>query len=218
MRRTTPCPSLFALALAVAVALAGALALPASAGAQTAGFEIIPFGGYRTNGQVTSSDRFGDIFSTDLQIGESSVYGVAFDIPLAGGLKLELTVNRQQSALEIDPGLTLPGFELGDLSVTYAHVGVIWQWRLGQVQPYIGVSGGLARLDPQFAGLDAEDRLSASLGGGVKIFFSDRFGLRFEARGYAIELNESFDSCRQCGRYDNTLTQAEGTVGLIFAW
>jgi Outer membrane protein beta-barrel domain len=217
MHRATT-SSLSTFALAFAAALAGSLALPSATAAQTAGFEIIPYGGYRTNGVVTSSDRHGDTFSTDLQLAESSVYGVAVDIPLSGGLKLELTVNRQDSALEIDPGLTEPNLRLGDLSVTYAHVGLIWQWRLGQVQPYVGISGGLARLDPQAPGLDAEDRLSASLGGGVKIFFSDRFGARFEARGYAIDLNEKYDNCRQCGRYDNTLTQAEGTVGLIFAW
>jgi len=209
MRRATLC---------IAIVLAVAATAPSSAAAQTAGFEIIPFGSYRTAGEVSSNGRVFDRSSVDLQIKESELYGVAFDIPLAGGLKLELMVNRQESALEIDPGLVIPGFELGDLSVTYAHVGVVWQARLGQVQPYAVASGGLARLDPQFAGLDAEDRLSASLGGGVKVFFTPRFGLRFEARGYAIDLSESFRDCRDCGRYDETLYQGEGTVGLIFAW
>ena len=136
------------------------------------GFEIIPFGGYRTNGDVSSNGRGFDRSSIDLQIKESELYGVAFDIPLAVSLKLEVMVNRQESALEVDPGLVIPGFDLGDLSVTYAHVGLVWQRHQGQVQPYAVVSGGLARLDPQFAGLDAEDRASASLGGGVKVFFT----------------------------------------------
>lgn len=197
--------------------LAACCAIPGTAAAQTQGFELIPYGGYRSNGEVSGR---GDLFDDrlDLQIDESALYGVALDIPLGAGFKLELLLNRQDSALRLDPGIIFAGDELGDLSVTYAHVGGLYQWQLGQVQPYAAVSFGLARLDPEFAGLDAEDRFSGSFGGGVKTFFSPNFGLRFEARIYAIDLNESFHDCRGCRTYDQFLYQGEGTVGLIFAW
>lgn len=213
MRRTVP-PAVLVLAL---------LALP-TAPAAAEGFELIPFGGYRSKGDVSVSDPAG--LGADLEVGEGELYGVALDIPLAGGLKLELAVSRQQSALSVDPGLFVEGVELGDLDITYAQVGLLYQWQLGQVEPYVGASAGLARLDPQIAGLDAEDRPSGSIGGGVKVFFNDRFGLRFEGRGYGVVLDETFDDDEVCRRrrrdrdcgFDDTLVQAEATVGLIFAF
>jgi opacity protein-like surface antigen len=203
---------------ALALAFALALALPGPAVAQTAGFELIPFAGYRTDGTIEGSYHDHHSSSPHLKVAESDLYGVAFDVPLTGGLKLELMVNRQDSALKLDPGFLDPEIRLGDLSITYAHVGVLWQWRLGQVQPYVVASAGLARLDPQGSGLSAEDHGSASLGGGVKVFLTPNFGLRFEGRGYAIDLNDSFRDCNDCGRYDDYLYQAEGTAGVVFSW
>jgi hypothetical protein len=209
MRRAIPC---------AVFALAAACAFPGAAAAQKAGFEIIPYGGYRSNGEVSGR---GDLFDDrlDLEVDESALYGVAFDVPLVAGLKLELTVNRQESALNLDSGLIFDAVELGDITVTYAHAGLLWQWRLGQVEPYAGASAGLAILDPRFAGLDSEERFSVAFAGGVKTFFSPHLGLRFEARIYAIDLSESFDDCRDyCGGYDEALVQGEATVGLVLTW
>jgi hypothetical protein len=130
--------------------------------------------------------------------------------------------NRQDSALTFDPGLFAGEVGLGDVEITYVHVGVLWQWELGQVKPYVVGSGGLTRLDPTAPGVGSEDKPSLSLGGGVKTFFTPNFGLRFEARGYATALDGSFDDdggrCRRDCSYNDTLYQAEATAGLIFAW
>jgi hypothetical protein len=204
----------------VAGALLALLALPA--GAAAAGFELIPFAGYRTKGDLDVEDPAG--LGSDVEVEEGELYGLAFDVPLTQALKLELMVSRQQSALVVDPGLFAEGEELGDLDVTYAQVGLVYQWQLGQLQPYVTVSGGLARLDPRFGGLEAEDRPAGSIGCGLKVFLNPNFGLRFEGRGFGVSLDDSFDDDDRCRRrgdrcgYDDTLVQAEATVGLIFAW
>src|SRR5262245_19262417 len=87
--------------------LALLLALPAAAAAQS-GFEITPMAGYRLSGNVTAYDDRGFSEDTDLQVDESSVYGVTFDIPLGYRWQLELFANEQQSSFSRDRGIFDP--------------------------------------------------------------------------------------------------------------
>jgi opacity protein-like surface antigen len=195
-----------------------ALLLPAAAFAQPGRFELTPVAGYRLNGDFDA--RSSDAFDRDLnvEVEESPVFGVIFDIPLAPYWQLELLANRQESSFIVDPGLLEPETELGDVTLTYLHAGIVLQWGLGQVNPFLTASAGLARIDPKFRNLDADNRFSASFGGGVKIFFADNVGLRLEARGYWTDLDTGFDD--RFDRYDSGdgLYQGEGSVGLIIAF
>ena len=64
-----------------------------------------------------------------------------------------------------------------------------------------------------------------SRGGGVKVFFNEHVGLRFEGRGFFTVIDDydsgCYDDC--CGCYDyyedgETLSQGQASAGLIFAW
>ncbi|MEM6797651.1 MAG: hypothetical protein AAF725_27030, partial [Acidobacteriota bacterium] len=66
---------------------------------------------------------------------------------------------------------------------------------------------------------------SVSLGGGVKIFFTDHFGIRLDGRIYStfVEEGDEFDcrfDGRRCFRYkdDVTFLQFDAKFGLIFAF
>jgi hypothetical protein len=199
------------------------LAAPAAAVAETSGFELVPHAGWRTRGEIELDEQF----DPGLEVDEGEMYGLAFDIPITRSFKIELLVNRQESALIVDEGLFGVEDEIGDLDISYAHVGVLYQWQLGHVQPFVVASAGITRLDPQFDGLSAEDRPSISIGGGVKVFFTDTFGMRFEGRGYGTALDETFEDDDFCDDFDfdddecdteDTLAQLEATVGLVFTW
>lgn len=179
-------------------------------------FELTPFVGYRLNTDFEAVS--GDFFDADVEIEEGATYGVILDIPLGeSGWKLELLANRQESTLIVDEGLLAPTLELGDIDLGIYHAGLLYQWQAGgQVEPFIVFSGGITRLDPDFIGVSAENRMSGSFGGGIKVFFTDNVGLRLEGRGYwtdidDAELSERWDA-------DDALFQGEASAGLIFAF
>lgn len=195
------------------------LLLPALAYAQPSEFEITPFAGYRLGGEFDASNE--DFFDTNLdaEIEESSIYGVIFGIPLSRDWKLELLASRQESAFIIDEGLLSPTTELGDVTLSFYHAGFAYEWGLGQARPFLFGSAGLARIEPDFPELNAENRISGSLGGGVKVFFSENIGLRFEGRGYWTDLGTDWED--RYDRYDDDsggLFQAEASAGLILAF
>ncbi|HYO13676.1 MAG TPA: outer membrane beta-barrel protein [Thermoanaerobaculia bacterium] len=196
------------------------LLIPALAAAQPANFEITPLAGYRLGGEFDASNE--DFFEDDdleAEIEENGIYGVIFAIPLTPGWKLELLANRQESTFIIDEGLLSPTIELGDVTVSMYHAGFAFDWGLGQVRPFIVGTLGLARIEPDFPELNAENRFSASLGGGAKIFFSPNVGLRLEGRGYWTDLGTDWED--RYDRYDSDaggLFQAEASAGLIFAF
>ena len=203
---------------ALTLALAGAVGSAAQAQNK---FQITPTAGYRTSGQLTATDRdFLD--DADVEVDKSAVFGVIVDIPIGqSGFGIELLANRQKSAFSIDPGLFEPTEELGDVELTYVHGGFYYEWAGGQVVPFVSATAGVTRIDPQFDDLEAEDRASASLGGGVKIFFNRNIGLRLEGRGYWTDLDTRFrddDNRRRDREVNEALYQGEAVAGLIFAF
>jgi Outer membrane protein beta-barrel domain len=194
------------------------LLLPAAVFAQPGRFELTPFAGYRLAGDfdADSTDAFDPRLNVEVE--ESAVYGVTFDIPLSPNWQIELMANRQQSAFRVDQGFLEPSAELGDVDLTTVHGGILLQWGDGQVNPYLVVSAGITRIEPKFRNLDSDDRFSSSFGGGAKIFFSDNVGLRLEARGFWTDLDTGFDN--RYDRYDSGagLFQGQGSVGLIIAF
>jgi opacity protein-like surface antigen len=209
-----------------ALVLLGALLLmPAAATAQGgAHLEITPMAGLRTGGELESS--VSDLFDTDVEIDDSETYGVAIDIPLSRGFQVELLANRQESVFRANGGLFEGDDRLADVSVENYQAGILWQWGGGQVNPFVVATLGVAKIDPDVAGAKSENRFASSFGGGVKVFFSQNVGLRFEGRGYWADLGgDSFDDrCDRHGdycydyNYDQDLYQLEGSVGLIISF
>jgi hypothetical protein len=199
--------------------------LPVAAYAQPSGylpagrFEITPFASYRLEGDFDASNDFGD--DIDVEVEEGAAFGLLFDIPLSPNWQIELLANRQETSFINDEGLFNPAAELGDVTLTYLHAGILFQWGLGQINPFITGSLGLAHIEPEFDDLDADDRFSTSFGGGVKIFFADNVGLRLEGRWYWTDLGSDFDDDDFHHHHDDDgegLFQVEGSAGLIVSF
>lgn len=195
------------------------LAVPVAAFAQPGPFEITPFVGYRFAGEIENAGDIGfPDFDQDVEVDESAVFGILFDIPLTPNWRLELLANRQDTSFSVDEGLFSPAQDLGDVSIDFFQAGFLYQWGLGQVNPFIVGTLGLARVSPDFPELDAENYFAGTIGGGVKVFFSENVGLRFEGRGYWTNLDTDFDD--RYDRYDSEgdLVQGEASAGLIIAF
>lgn len=170
------------------------------------GAEISLLAGYRVGGPSVELPLYGciSIFapcpqpSVDARDGEA--FGLIVDFPIRGEeLMFELLLNHQSgdfeeesfAFIEIFPTLPPPRFDL-----TYLHAGLLRQWPKARVTPFAAVGVGIAQFEsdiPFFFSFDTidEDRLSASLAGGIKIRLNDWFGLRVEGRGYWADLPES---------------------------
>lgn len=201
---------LFLLLLAPAAAFA-----PTAALAQGHRVEITPTIAYRFVGDIDADDR--NFLDEDLEVDEGEAYGLKVNIPLNDVLGIELLAARQETALSIDGGLFEDDSDFADFDIDYYHVGLTVEGGNGQIRPYFVGSLGLARLSLDLPNSKDEDRLSGSLGGGIKIFFSHNVGLRLEGRGYAIDLDEDDD---EDDRFDDesSIVQGEASLGLIIAF
>jgi opacity protein-like surface antigen len=207
------------------------LIAPAAAFAQDAGqpnnaytrgrFELTPTFSYNFGGTISAEDNYLSDF--DLEADDSEAYGVTFGIPLSPWAQIELLASRQQTQLAYDRGLFGGTRGAADFDVTYYHVGGLFQWGNGQIHPYVVASLGVANLNPDMGGASAENKFSGSLGGGVKIFFTDNIGLRLEGRGFwtLLDSNDDYywdDDCYCDYGYSNTFDQGQASAGLIIAW
>lgn len=202
--------------LALALCL---LALPSAALADgDYRWELTPHLSYHFGGSFNAEDNAP--FGADLEIDDGLAIGVIFDIPMTSNLQLELLLNHQESDLFFDAGIFGPDIKTIDTEITYAHIGLLAQFGRPEVTPYFVISAGLTRIDPDLPGAGADHKFSASLGGGVKLFFTPWFGMRLEARGFWTEVDSFEVSCSgsPCYDYKDYVSQGEGSVGLIFAW
>lgn len=221
MRTETRPVALPIAAAALSFVAALLLTLPAAAQAPVGPrFELTPFAGYRLDGEVESEY---DFFDPDLQVDESAVYGVTADFALNPNMQIELLASRQDSELSVgDELFGQPATVLADITLTTVHVGFLYQWLPGQANPFVVVSGGLTEIDPDDPAFDSDTRLSASIGGGVKLRFTPNLGLRLEARVFVTDVDTSFGEGelrdRRFDDDDDVLVQPEGSVGLILAF
>jgi len=139
--------------------------------------EVAPFVGYRGGGGFEDRDTAGD-----LDVDESASFGVAVSRSLDRRRRLELWYSRQSSEVTGDNG-TFTGNPLFDVDVHYLHLGgTVEVDDSTAFRSFVSGGLGVTHFDPDRSGLDAETRLSLSLGVGGKTYFSRNAGLRLEAR------------------------------------
>ena len=225
MRRISTFKSIALLVLLLAPAAAFAQDANQPNNAYTRGrFELTPTFSYNFGGTISAEDSY--LADFDLEADDSEAYGVTFGIPLSPWAQIELLASRQQTQLVYDQGLFGGSRGIADFDVTYYHVGGLFQWGNGQIHPFFVASLGIASLNPDISGAGAENKFSGSIGGGVKIFFTDNIGLRLEGRGFWTLLDGNnndyhYDDCWDCNYdygYSNTFDQGQASAGLIIAW
>jgi hypothetical protein len=149
--------------------------------ATTRAFEATPFVGYRLGG------RF-DLANTPqrVDLDDHRSFALALDLRRDEGSQYELFYARQTTHLESNSTLGPLGVD-----VEYFQVGgtlVVDEAQRG-FSPYIVGTVGATRFTPDPGGASDNTRFSVSLGGGIRVPLSERFGLRLEARGYLTFVN-----------------------------
>lgn len=212
----------FSARIAAAVLL---LVLPCSLPAQSSNqsevsrYEFTPYAGYRFGGTFEDEN---DTVSVELDDRNSA--GFIFNVREAENTQWEIIFSRQQTRAD-----TTQVSGLGprvDVDVEYLQGGGTYQGRLRNgVRPYLAATLGAARIAPQVSGLGDDSFWSFSIGTGLQIRPSARFGIRLEARAWGTLVDSDTRLfCRSgvqiagCAiRVDGSiLWQIEAFAGLVF--
>jgi len=145
------------------------------------GFEIIPYYGYQFSGSVP-------LVNGRFDIKDSPNYGLAVNVPLPlrEGAELELLYLRMDTRIKVDEysyGIIIRTEEY-DMSVEYYQIGGLNVFEIpgSNVKPFGALTIGASRFAPKGTTRGDEWFFSGTLGAGVKIMPSERFGIRLQGR------------------------------------
>ena len=191
---------------------------PAAAQDKLFRFEITPFAAYRIGGQFDENNGNGQ-----LELNESAAQGIMLDVRVNHNGQWELLYAHQET--EVDTQGIFVNDPQFDLDVEYFHLGGTYLFDGDNTRPFVVVTLGLSHFDPQLAGLDSESYFSVSIGGGLQLNASKRFGVRLEGRLFTTFVDtDSNIFCSSVGgagtcliQVDgSTVTQWEARAGLVF--
>lgn len=201
--------------------LAGCLLLagPLTAAAATPSFEVTPFVGARAGGGFdVEDDVTGESSSVDLGSGTS--FGVDLGLYQNEAGFYELLYSTQEASLDSDD------LALGDIDVRvdYLQLGGTAFFDQGQSWlPYLSLTLGAARFEPQQGGYDSETKFAMSLGGGLRFPIGANVAATLGLRAYVTVLSSDTELfCLSSGENagclvkssGNTLWQGEAQLGL----
>jgi hypothetical protein len=180
-----------------------AVAVSAAAPAAAQRIELTPFAGYQFGGDLAET---GDE-TIELELDDSSIWGVMFDVDITDQDQLELYYSSQGTSLvEGSPSSR-------DVGIDTLHVGAIRQYgRNRPVVPYVGLLLGATRLD---VSRDSDTRFSGAIALGAKMFVADHLGFRFDGRVTGIATGSDPISCTDqvCIGYPDTSIVWQWSVG-----
>lgn len=160
------------------------LAVPAFANDRQTRFEITPFAAYRVGGSFNDADS-----EAELELAESNAWGLIVNGDVKSNTEWEVLYARQSTKVDAS-GITLPQPAF-DIDVDYLHFGGTYLFDGERVRPFIAMTIGATRFDPDLSGSGARTFFSMSLGAGWKFRLAEHIGLRLEGRGYGTLIDNN---------------------------
>ena len=187
------------------------------------GLEVTPTVGYRVGG---TASELPDSLIKKIGIPAAMSFGLSVEYQLSTPLNLELLWSHQDTELRVQDATSDAGADkkLTHLNIDTVQLGVMFQTgdpsdtaRL-YLEGLLGAS--ILTPAPQFSNLV---RFSATLGAGLKYYFSDRLGARLGVRWMPVYINSKSSGYGYCDPYwgcytywsTNYLSQFDASTGLI---
>ncbi|MEZ5084219.1 MAG: hypothetical protein R2750_12355 [Bacteroidales bacterium] len=165
----------------IAIAVLLMIIAPVLGFAQLGKVEITPFGGYQFGGKI-------QFYEGEFKIENAANYGVAVDVEVARDTKLEVFWSQMNTSAKFNPYYNYEylGSNPFDVNVGYIQIGSVREMDLDNVRPFGAFTLGTTYFIPKSSSgtvtYDDEWVFSVTLGGGAKIMFSDRIGIRLQGR------------------------------------
>ena len=139
------------------------------------GIELSGYTGWMLGGKV-------NLYNGSLKIEDGQNWGITISYPIAPGMKAELMYNRLVSDLVVREYGNAPYVETS-VATQYFHFGAVKELMYeGVVRPYGTGSLGAAIFSDREGYYSNKWRFSIGLGGGLKLFPTERIGFRLQAR------------------------------------
>ena len=178
--------------------------------------EISPFYGYMYGGKL-------EIQEGEININNDQEFGGSVTVEISDFVTGEFIYIRQNSYLEFTDRLLGTTERIFDVATEYYLVGGIKSMEVSEtVVPFGGVNIGVVRYAPQDISLSDEVRFAFGLGGGVKLFISERVGFRVQAhflfpiQGGGAGIFCGSGGCSGSVGATTSIFQGEVSGGLIF--
>ncbi len=186
--------------------------------------EIEPFAGYLWGGRFDQGSTA--IFPFTVHVEDHFTFGGRVGYNITNLFEVEALYQRTETNFVTgsDSGPVFGGgseLRLGKLDIDYWMGYATFNFGRGRVVPYVSFGMGAAYLNPDVPGTVAESdtRYTTSAAGGVKIFFTPHFAMRFDGRYFGTLLdstNHDHDHC--CSNDTDWLSNGRATGGLIIAF
>jgi hypothetical protein len=144
--------------------------------------EVTPFGGYMFGGKM----RF---YEGDLKINDAANYGLAVGVEVAPDTKIEVFWSQMNTTSQFNGtyGYDYLDTEPFNTNVGYIQIGSVREIDMDNIRPFGAFTLGTTYFNPQETNTgqvqyDDTWKFSVTLGGGVKIWFSERVGIRLQGR------------------------------------
>lgn len=227
MMRISKCFFLTVLFLSVAALHTSAQFSPSSHE-----FEVTPFGGTRFGGQIqfnppaTYTNGSGASETVDyIAIKSSFDYGVYADYSIWQSFQAEFMWNRQATEFRAHNANTGGLTNIGSANLDMYQGGALWQFRGEQarLKPFAVFGLGFTHFGDNNILQGMSNRLSYSLGGGIKYSVGQHIGFRLDVRyspthttqqnGYAYDY---YYGGSVPVTYTNKANQGQANIGVIF--
>jgi len=128
-------------------------------------------------------------------VSSAPTFGTFVDFHLAGNAELEFlwghqSANVVQKEANVKDPSNPKETELFDMSVDYFHGGILYSGGNEKWDPYVAGGLGVSRFNPDSTEAMNTTKFSFSVGGGLKVRFSERVGFRFDARAFGTRAGE----------------------------
>jgi opacity protein-like surface antigen len=187
--------------------------------------EITPFAGYLWGGRFAEGTTA--IFPFTVHQEDHFTFGGSVGYNITSLFEVEALYQRTETNFVTgsDSGPLFGGGNrqrVGGLNIDYWMGYATFNFGHGRVVPYFTIGMGAAHLDPDVPGSDAtsDTRYTASAGGGVKVFFTPHFGMRFDGKyfGTLLDSDHHHDHDHCCSNGSDWLSNGGVTGGLTFAF
>lgn len=139
-------------------------------------FEISPYTGFMLGGKINYYQGY-------LKIEDGQNWGIMANINLASETQLELSYSRLSTSV-MQKSYTDYEKIIRTLIVDYIQIGSLQEFEVNNDAfiPFLVGTLGMTVFTPRDGGYSSATNFSITLGGGVKIFPTEHFGIRLQAR------------------------------------